>query len=277
MMSGSKLNEVGYWTELKLEIVKKYASAYTGILAKQRAIQGYVYVDAFSGPGVHVSRQTGEYILGSPLNALNVQPPFSEYHFIDADRDKAEELRRIVGRQENVFVHEGDCNQILPSQVFPRCRYEDYRRALCLLDPYGIHLDWKIVESAGRSRSIEIFLNFSIMDINRTALWRNQGKVSQAAVDRMNRFWGDDSWREIAYQKEPGLFGSVTDKRSNEVVAEAYRRRLESEAGFPFVLEPIPMRNSSNAVVYYLYFASPNKTGHRIVSDIFSKYRDRTA
>jgi len=34
------------------------------------------------------------------------------------------------------------------------------------------------------------------------------------------------------------------------------------------------MRNSKGAVVYYLYFASQNDTGNKIVTDIFNTYRD---
>lgn len=37
----------------------------------------------------------------------------------------------------------------------------------------------------------------------------------------------------------------------------------------------MPMRNSKGAVVYYLYFASPNKTGGKIVTDIFNTHRDK--
>jgi hypothetical protein len=37
----------------------------------------------------------------------------------------------------------------------------------------------------------------------------------------------------------------------------------------------MPMRNDQGALVYYLYFASPNKTGASIVSDIFKKYRQK--
>jgi len=36
----------------------------------------------------------------------------------------------------------------------------------------------------------------------------------------------------------------------------------------------MPMRNSQGAVVYYLHFASPDKTGGKIVTEIFNKYRD---
>ena len=39
----------------------------------------------------------------------------------------------------------------------------------------------------------------------------------------------------------------------------------------------MPMRNSKGAVVYYLYFASQNETGARIVKDIFDTYSTRGA
>ncbi len=35
------------------------------------------------------------------------------------------------------------------------------------------------------------------------------------------------------------------------------------------------MRNSQNAVVYYLYFASHKRVAENIVRDIFTKYRDK--
>lgn len=35
------------------------------------------------------------------------------------------------------------------------------------------------------------------------------------------------------------------------------------------------MRNSANAIVYYLFFASPNPTGHKIVTDILDSYREK--
>ncbi len=69
------------------------------------------------------------------------------------------------------------------------------------------------------------------------------------------------------------LFEDIDEKRSNDEVAEAFRNRLEEVAGFKYVPKPVPMRNSTGAVVYYLYFASPNKTGAKIVGDIFRKYR----
>jgi three-Cys-motif partner protein len=273
--NGIKLDEVGYWSEVKLEIVRKYAAAYSAIMNKQAGIRSYLYIDGFAGAGVHISKQTGNYILGSPLNAMNVAPPFKEFHFIDLDGSRAESLRKLAGDRSDVFVYEGDCNTILLEKVFPRARYKDYRRALCLLDPYGLHLDWQVVQTAGQDQAIEIFLNFPVMDMNMNVLWRTPDKVQSAQADGMDVFWGGRSWRDAAYTKTPGLFGDMEEKAHNPVVAKAFRERLHTVAGFRCVPDPMPMRNTRGSVVYYLFFASANRTGAKIVSEIFAKYRDK--
>ena len=66
-------DDIGAWSEIKLEIISKYAAAYSMILTRQRGLH-HVYIDAFAGAGVHLARSTGEYVPGSPLNALLVEP-----------------------------------------------------------------------------------------------------------------------------------------------------------------------------------------------------------
>ena len=91
----------------------------------------------------------------------------------------------------------------------------------------------------------------------------------------MTAFWGDESWREIVDSTEGNLFGFEERTADNEAVATAFRHRLRTVAGFPFVPQPLPMRNSKGAIVYYLFFASQNQTGAHIVQDIVARYRDR--
>src|SRR5262249_54968068 len=74
-----------------------------------------ILVEVFSGPVVHLSRTTGEWVAGSPLNALGVQPPFKEFHFIDADGNRAAQLKDVAGNRPEVFTYEDDCNDILPT------------------------------------------------------------------------------------------------------------------------------------------------------------------
>jgi hypothetical protein len=68
------------------------------------------------------------------------------------------------------------------------------------------------------------------------------------------------------------LFGTERRTGTDDVV-RAFRQRLVDVAGFKYVPEPIPLRNNEGATVYYLFFASPNAVGDKIVRDIFDKYR----
>ena len=130
--------------------------------------------------------------------------------------------------------------------------------------------------AAGQSRAIEIFLNFSVMDMNMNILWNDPEKVDQKQIDRMNAFWGDESWRQIAYEKQKNLFNDTfEEKMPNRTIAEAFRKRLIERAGFKYVPEPIPMRNTTGATLYYLFFASPNEKGGKIVQDIFDRYKNK--
>ncbi|HOY64390.1 MAG TPA: three-Cys-motif partner protein TcmP, partial [bacterium] len=130
-MKKLKYDRIGYWSEIKLDIIKDYAAAYTTIMAAQRNPSfTYIYIDAFAGAGVHISKTTGEFIAGSPLNALNIKNPFNEYHFIDLEDAKVAELDTIAGERDNVFIYHGDCNEILPKKELPLADYKKYRREL---------------------------------------------------------------------------------------------------------------------------------------------------
>jgi three-Cys-motif partner protein len=145
---------------------------------------------------------------------------------------------------------------------------------LCLLDPYGLHIDWEVMYQAGQSKAIDMFLNFPVMDMNRNAIWKNPERVPQDGIERMTKFWGGE-WKQAAYVKssQGSFFGPEMVKRGNDDIVAAFRQRLKKVAGFVFVPEPLPMRNSTNAVVYYLFFASQNPVAEKIISDIFRKYR----
>ena len=274
-MADSDIDEIGPWSEVKLDIIREYAQAYSQILSAQKKLRlRHVYIDAFAGAGVHKSRSTKEFVPGSPLNALNVSPAFSEYHFIDINQARVGALQQVAQRRTNVFVHEGDCNQVLLTEVFPKVLYENFRRGLCLLDPYGLHLDWQVIYTAGQMKSVEIFLNFPIMDMNMNVLKHNPETVPPDQAERMTRYWGDESWKSAAYSTTGNLFG-FEEKTDNEAITEAFRERLLSVAGFKHVSQPLAMRNSRDAVVYYLFFASPKPVALQIVKDIFKKHEKR--
>lgn len=269
---------IGPWSEVKLDILRQYASPYSTILKAKNFY--HLYIDAYAAGGSHISRTTREVIPGSPLIALETEPPFDEYHFIDADRGRVDQLRRLTADRSNVHVHAGDCNEILLRDVFPRCRWEDRRRALCLLDPYNIDLRWEVIATAGRMKTVEVFVNFMVMDMNMNVLLRDPAKAEPSQVARMDRFWGDGSWRDVAYEPNPqGNLFTVSEHikvdDANEKMSEAYRQRLIDVGGFAYAPEPVRFVNSLGFTIYYLFFASPNHTGSKIVEDIFRKHRTK--
>lgn len=273
-----RFDEIGSWSEIKLDILREYAAAYSTILSAQTYLH-HAYIDGFSGPGVCLSRTSGMWVPGSPLNALRVAPPFERYFLVDMDGTRVEHLSQLVAtempseRQSTIEIQQGDANRVLLERVFPRVGYESYWRALCVLDPYGLDLDWKVVETAGRMKSVDLFLNFPVMAMNREAFWANHQGVSQGSLDRMTCFWGDESWRNAAYAPRQNLFGEEDLMRQSvRYVVAAFRERLKKVAGFAHVPEPVPMRNSAGATIYYLFFASQKPVAKNIVSDIFAKY-----
>jgi len=194
------------------------------------------------------------------------------------DDEKIEALEDIAESRPNVTVCHGDCNQILASEILPTIRYDQFKRALCVLDPYDMGFGWNIVQKAAEIKTVEIFLNFSIMDMNRNVLLKNIENIDKKQYDRMNLFWGDSSWEDLAYKKSPqmSLFGDEPlIKQPNKAIVDGYRKRLREVAGFKYVAEPVAMKNEKNAAIYYWFFATQNSTGHKIVTAIFNKYRNR--
>ena len=270
-----EFDEIGYWSELKLEIVEKYGRAYTTAFKRNLSLKKF-YIDGFSGAGRHVSKRTKSQVEGSPARALKISPPFDGFYFIDMNPQKTSYLQKLCEGRSDVKIHTGDSTAYLTKDLLPKIQYRYFNRALCLLDPYGLHMDWEVMRLAGQSRAVDMFLNFPVMDMNRNAIWHNPEKVPQDGIERMTRFWGDDSWRSAAYAEDPQgnfLFSPGMVKQSNDAIVAAFMKRLRKVAGFSFVPDPLPMRNSNNAVVYYLFFASHHPVAKKIITDIFSKYR----
>lgn len=163
-----KFDVVGYWSEVKLDIISKYAKAYSTVIAGHTKTRlAHVYIDGFAGAGEHISKRDRSVVPGSPINALSADPPFCHYYLVDLDASKTDHLHELIGQRMDVSIFNADCNQVLLNDVFPNVRYTDFKRGLCVLDPYGLHLDWQVIKTAGDMRSVEIFLNFPVLDMNR--------------------------------------------------------------------------------------------------------------
>jgi three-Cys-motif partner protein len=170
-----------------------------------------------------------------------VSPPFDHFYFIDMNPNKTAHLATLCRGRRDVDIVTDDATSYLTQKLLPTIQYKKFNRALCLLDPYGLHLDWDVMFQAGQSKAIDLFLNFPVMDMNRNAIWRAPENAPKDGIERMSRFWGDESWRQAAYieSDQGNLFsGRELVKQDNAAIVKAFQTRLRAIAGFEFVPEP---------------------------------------
>ena len=270
-----KLDDIGVWSEAKLNIIEEYAKPYMDIIRK-RNFKAH-YIDGFSGAGIHIQKDSGDLVPGSPMRVLALPKPFDTYHFTDIDGDKVGHLKQLCANKfpnVKVDIRKGDCNELL-MKLLPTFSWKNYDRLFCLLDPYALNLQWKVIQEIGDMGIVDLILNFPIMDINRNVILKNQDNIPAEEIKRMNAFWGDETWRDVAYKESSQLeiFSDPSqEKQNNEVISNAFKDRLIEHGKFKYVPKPIPLKNSKNATIYYLFFASQNKTADKIATDLFKKY-----
>lgn len=222
------------------------------------------------------TRDEQRYIDGSPRVALTIQHPFHSYTFIEKTPWRVQRLRDLQREfpERNIHIYEGDCNQVITDEVIPRVRYEQFNRGFIFLDPFGMEIEWSTIEQIADTRAIEIFLNFPVMALNRTVLPNNPFTLTDAQIERMNRFWGSAEWRGDIYEEVPTLFGPVEMKvhrTTGRRLGHLFRHRLQEI--FPCVTTPLVMTNSRNAPIYCLMLASHKDTGAKIMGNIFEGYQ----
>ena len=168
----------GDWTAEKLERVRKYLAAYTVIFARNPKAQKLIpiYVDAFAGTGYRTKPprldaqttlfeelaepEAEAFLKGSARIALDVEPPFKQYLFIEQDAARAQELERLkqhfAERAARVKIVQEDANRYLKDW----CKQTDWRicRAVMFLDSYGMQVDWSLIESIARTRAIDLWI-----------------------------------------------------------------------------------------------------------------------
>ena len=268
-----KDDTIGGWSVDKLSLLRKYLEAYVTVLRNQRWCKGYEYIDGFAGTGKPKTRDEQQYVDGSPRVALELPNPFTKYHFIESSDwriKKLEWLQKEFPNQQ-VEIYPGDCNDLLRRKIVPDLPMKSFKRALAFLDPFGMELEWSTLEEVARVETIEVFLNFPVMAINRNVRRRRKENISPAMREQMHRFWGTE-WEAELYEEEQTLFGpkTIRIKQSGKELGERFQNRLKEI--FPHSTVPVLMTNSTNAPLYCLVFAGHNPTGVRIANDIFGKF-----
>jgi three-Cys-motif partner protein len=216
-------------------------------------------------------------IHGSPRIALGLAHPFTAYTFIETAPWRVEHLHQLKAEfpDRDLRIVEEDCNQFITREITPRFSYRTQRRAFALLDPFSTHVDYDTIQKIADTGTIEIFLHFPTMAINRSELHNEiEVAVDGANGDAMDRIWGNHDWHNLLYIRQPDLFGGARTLKKRRTDA-AFLSRLFVEERlrplFDFVIDPIVIKNTHGADIYALIFAGQNKTGAKIADSVFRK------
>ncbi len=204
----------GNWTQQKLRILSKYLKAYRKIFDKNERARYFriSYVDAFAGTGViprpelegtfaefipSLAEAEEEFKKGSVRRALEIDPPFHKYTFIEMNRIKCEELSmfRAEFPDRHIDVVNDDANDAL----LKWCQRMDTKRerAIIFLDPFGASVEWKVIEAIAGTKAVDLWILFPYGAVNRM-LTRDR-KPSLSWSEKLTRVFGTATWESEFY------------------------------------------------------------------------------
>lgn len=249
------------YARYKLLAVETYISmANTAI--RKRPWRDRYYIDLFSGPG---KNQIGTSImLGSPLIALTLEHPFTQYRLNESEpalRAALENRVRASTLSQSVVIYQDDANSVVKTicdEISAKDRIRDDGKwstlNIAFLDPEGIEeLHWLTVERLARIGKMDLIINFSTL-----GLLRSIGAGQYTAV---NRFFGTENWQAVYDPNANAAF-------RRRALIDFYLKRLEGFGYHPDVDpdlggDDIVMKNAKNSQQYSLIFASKNKLGEK--------------
>lgn len=273
----------GIWTETKIEILEKYASAYLYIMNKQNF--HLTYFDGFAGSGeIKIgNKKAFKIIEGAAKKVLGIAIPrsFDIYYFVEKDEEKKRLLEHALKAKRpasNIFVVAEDCNDVL-KRLASFLGANSSRKALVFLDPFGMNLDWHSIELL-KGTGVDLWI-LSPTGVGANRLLKRDMNISEAWWQRLEKFFGIN--REIIktsiYEEEivTDLFGprKIITKctKANEKLFDIYRKKFLSV--FELVSEPYIIVNSTNSLMYHFFCASNNASAIKIANDLVSRHNKK--
>ncbi len=282
----------GEWTKEKLLRLQKYLKAYTTLFngnEKARKLH-FMYVDAFAGTGSfqkpqsHVIGQADifsddvpeveEFLKGSARIALEIDPPFREYIFVERNPEYAQQLQQLKNEfaSRKIKIINEDAN----SYLLQWCQSTNWKkaRAVVFLDPYGMEVEWEVIEALARTKAVDLWYLFPLgIAVNR--LLTRSGLPPEPWAERLTRIFGTEDWRDTFYRSQTQLTLPFSSDDETQLKKDAhfydilmfFVQRLKT-VFVEVASNPLILRNSRNNPLYALCFAASNPKGAKTALEI---------
>jgi three-Cys-motif partner protein len=257
--------------------VRKYLVAYSTIMRKRN--YQYTYIDGFAGTGYHELKQeeadggsrlfpeadepeVEAFLDGSARIALQVEPRFKKYIFIEKDPKKAVEFQKLKGefsdRAADIVIETAEAN----SHLQTLCTSKTWRnhRAVLFIDPFGMQLTWETVAAIGKTEAIDTWILFPVSAVNR--LLKRDGNIPDGWRRWLDTMLGEPDWFDVFFPKErAGLFGEeyfVRRKIADMALIGKYFNERLGSAFAGVASNPYTLCNTQGAPLFLLCFAAAN-------------------
>ena len=259
----------GAWTEIKLDILRKYLEFYTKALSKQ----GFelLYIDAFAGTGSRTEIVPSVPILGqeekkisldgSARIALNIEPKFDRYLFIETNSKRIKELEKIRAEFRNTYIkiENADANKVITELASKPIWDNNKFRGVIFIDPYGMEVSWETLKAIVTTESFDVWYLFPISGVCRQAA-RDNKKMEEYKKEALDKLFGTREWENAFYEKrtQRGFFETTENtvrKLTIKQMEEWVSNRLKTI--FTHVSAPVVLP-ATGAQLYSLYFCISN-------------------
>lgn len=277
----------GVWTEEKLDCLKKYLCAYANALKNQRF--ELVYIDAFAGTGYRTRSadptqfnnllpefsmaDVQGFLKGSASIALEIEPRFDQYYFIEQNKKHFEELTKLRNSFPRLSNRINLINEDSNKYIIEICTNWDWkkRRAVLFLDPYGMNVNWTTVESISETKAIDMWYLFPLgVAVNR--LLKKDGKICDAWKSKLDIIFGTSDWftafykndeQESLFEDDPHMQKTATYEKIKNFLLARLRENFAGVSPNPLVL-----LNTRGCPLYLFCFAASNENGARVAIPI---------
>ena len=266
----------GNWTTEKLDYVRRYIHMFEASM-KGKPWRQRSYIDLYAGTGKYRTEENGEVYFGSALLALTTDYPFTHYYFAEGNSNNLDALKQRCQsiKQQKVNYYEGDANQKVIDIVKELISVDKQKKPgkwpslnLAFLDPDGLELEWKTIESLAKVKKMDLIIYYSQFGLNLNLKNCYQTK-GETAIDK---FFGDDEWRRTFEKWKlkdsiAGIHRDLIDHYKSKLHALGYVDVVEPETG----VEPLMRTSKTKAPLYRLLFASKNPLGHEFWKKVTRK------
>lgn len=299
MVGEPNLSWGGAWTEEKLNAFEKYVRAYLTIMNKYRGQYDWklIYFDGFAGSGSRnedITSEDNQLMMdmmdehqitaeeltpykGAAERVLNItQEGLDFYYFIDKDAASSSQLQEKLAsyqKDKRLEFRHSDANTEV-SKLADAMRKNSKLKALVLLDPFGMQVDWSSIERLkGTSTDLWILIPTGVI-VNRLL----DRKCKLTHIEKLTSFFGKDEafLRNYFYSthQDMTLFGDVEViekvKEPIRKIAELYIQQMVTI--FKYVTkQPLVLCNTRNMPIFHFACASNNESAVKIAHEIINK------